>query len=160
MLIFLDTEYTNPVSRDLISIGLISEDGQHMFYGERSDFDERLCNDFVRSEVLPLLSGDRLSLGQLRPALRAWFQRLPRRVEIACDSHIDFELLHTVLGEEIPTNLVGRFDLRSLIDSTVFHHAVCRFHDLPGQPWHHALEDAKAHRAGWMAWMDRRKTGR
>ncbi len=158
MLIFLDTEYTCPVSRDLISLGLVSEDGQYVFYGERSDFDVSSCNAFVRSEVLPLLGSERLALAELRQVLREWFRKLPRRIEIACDSHIDWELLHVVFGRELPSNVVGRFDLRSLIDSTVFHQAVCRFHDVAGQPWHHSLHDARAHRAGWMAWMDSRKT--
>lgn len=157
MLIFLDTEYTCPVSRDLISLGLVSEDGQHLFYGERSDFDERSCNAFVRSEVLPQLGSERIALPELRLALGEWFRTLPRRIEIACDSHIDWELLHVVFDGELPSNVVGRFDLRSLIDSTIFHDAVCQFHDMNGQSWHHALHDAKAHRAGWMAWMDSRK---
>lgn len=46
------------------------------------------------------------------------------------------------------------FDLRSLLETAVFNDAVCRYHAQPGQPWHHALIDAGAHRAGWMAWMD------
>lgn len=158
MLIFLDTEYTSPATRDLISIGLVSEDGTRVFYGERSDFNESVCNSFVRREVLPLLGRERLALVELREALRVWFRNLPRRVEIACDSSIDWDLLHVVFEGDFPSNVAGRFDLRSLIDSTVFHQAVCRFHEVAGQPWHHSLHDARAHRAGWLAWMDSRKT--
>lgn len=55
MLVFLDTEYTDPLQIDLISIGMVSEDGKRVFYSERSDFDDGLCNGFVRTAVLPHL---------------------------------------------------------------------------------------------------------
>ena len=55
MLIFLDTEYTDPIQIDLISIGIVSEDGSVEFYAERSDYRTDDCNAFVNSVVLPLL---------------------------------------------------------------------------------------------------------
>jgi hypothetical protein len=51
MRLFLDTEFTNPETKQLISIGIISEDGQHSFYGELNDYDESLCNRFVCENV-------------------------------------------------------------------------------------------------------------
>ena len=55
MRLFLDTEYTDPEHQQLISIGIISEDGQRSFYGELDEYDESLCNRFVRENVLPHL---------------------------------------------------------------------------------------------------------
>ena len=56
MLDFLDTEFTDFVRPDLISIALVSEDGRE-FYAERTDYREDDCSDFVRETVLPLLGG-------------------------------------------------------------------------------------------------------
>jgi len=39
MLIFLDTEFTDFIDCELISIGMVSEDGQHAFYAEVLDLD-------------------------------------------------------------------------------------------------------------------------
>lgn len=158
MLIFLDTEYTDSLDCDLISIGMVSEDGQHELYLERSDYTDQWCNSFVRAAVLPLLNSTGLALDrdQVTVRLRAWFSTLPRSVTIACDSFTDWELLLDALGEERPPNLCGRYDLRGHINSSEFHHAVVRYHERNG-PWHHALHDARANRHGWLAWQDLRK---
>ena len=54
MLVFLDTEFTSFVRPDLISIGLVAEEGRE-FYAERTDYRKDDCSDFVRETVLPLL---------------------------------------------------------------------------------------------------------
>lgn len=158
MLIFLDTEYTDALSCDLISIGMVSEDGQHELYLERSDYQVAWCNSFVHAAVLPQLgcAGSPLDRQQLSARLVAWFATLPRSVTIACDSFTDWELLLDAMDDVRPANLAGRYDLRGHIDSSVFHHAVVRYHERSG-PWHHALHDARAHRHGWLAWQDERK---
>lgn len=149
MLVFLDTEYTDFIDCDLISIGLVSEDGQHELYLERSDYERAWCNDFVRAAVLPLLTGPAVDQAQLAARLSTWFASLPGNVTVASDSFSDWELLLDALGQR-PANLVGHFDLRAAEASEAFNHAACRYHE-QGNPWHHALHDAKAHRAGWLA---------
>lgn len=158
MLVFLDTEFTDFIDCDLISIGMVSEDGQHELYLERSDYRDDWCNEFVRAAVLPLLghTGTAVNRAELADRLTAWFATLPRNVTIACDSYTDWELLLDAINGVNPPNLAGRHDLRTLVDSSTFHHAVVRYHEKHG-PWHHAGHDAHAHRAGWMAWMDARK---
>ena len=158
MLIFLDTEYTDPANRDLISIGMVGEDCQHELYIERSDYRLGWCNPFVHANVLPQLgnAGPALDRLQLRIAMTAWFATLPGSVTIACDSVIDWKLLLDALGDIRPPNLIGRYDLRGHIDSSEFHHAVVQNHERHG-PWHHALHDARAHRQGCLAWQDRKK---
>lgn len=163
MLIFLDTEFTNLADRELISIGMVSEDGQHAFYRESLDFALESCSSFVKALVLPLLGQyDRVTVPaiQLPAQIRDWFSTLPRSVVIACDSEWDWQILGEVIGRPLPANITGRFDLRPLIDTTAFHRAVCHYHDRPGRPWHHALHDAHAHRSGWLAWNDVRRQAR
>ncbi|WP_426356268.1 hypothetical protein ACP26O_00100 [Burkholderia sp. R-40] len=52
MRIFVDTEFTDFIDCDLISIALVAEDG-HEFYAERTDFDHHACSAFVREAILP-----------------------------------------------------------------------------------------------------------
>lgn len=157
MLIFLDTEFTDFLDCELVSIGLVSEDGQHEFYAERTDYTDSRCSDFVRDAVLPHLGnipGAACTRSELTRRLWGWFSTLPRHVQIATDSTHDRDLLWDAFGEGLPENLdKSVFDLRPLIDTTVFNDEVCCFHERPNQPWHHALHDARAHRAGWLAWM-------
>lgn len=160
MLIFLDTEFNNLADRKLISIGMVSEDGQHAFYRELRDFDLDNCSPFVRTNVLPLLGhfhGAIVESAKLPEHVSQWIKTLPRSLSIACDSEWDWEIFSKLAGYPLPKNISGRFDLRPLIDTTVFHKAVCRYHDLADQPWHHAFHDAQAHRFGWLAWNDARR---
>ncbi|MYM82639.1 hypothetical protein GTP44_11810 [Duganella sp. FT50W] len=158
MLIFLDTEYTDAIDCDLISIGMVSEDGQYEFYEERSDFRKDWCNSFVHTAVLSQLGSmsSALDRQQLATRLTQWVSKLPGNVTVACDSFTDWELMLDAMDGERPANLWGRYDLREHIDSSIFHHAVVKYHELSGQ-WHHALHDARAHRHGWLAWQDSRK---
>jgi len=161
MLLFLDTEFTDFVDCDLIAVGMVSEDGRQVFYAERNDYRDDWVNRFVRAGVLPqlgLVPDAICSREELMCRLWAWFGSLPRQVRVACDSVHDRDLLWDALGDGLPANLDReRFDLAPLIDSTVYHKAVCSYHDAPGRPWHHALHDAHAHRAGWLAWQDSKR---
>lgn len=159
MLIFLDTEFTDFIDCELISIGMVSEDGKHALYLEVQDFDRSKCNAFVQSAVwgrLGQIDGAIVHKVDVQGRLRDWFASLPRSVTIASDSQHDRDLLADVLDGEWPVNLTGWYDLRPLIDTGVFDRAVTHYHT-PDRPWHHALHDAHAHRAGWMAWMDQRR---
>lgn len=157
MFIFLDCEFTDFINCELVSIGMVSEDGRHEFYAERNDYADSWCNHFVRAAVLPQLGefpDATCTRDELTRRLWAWFTTLPRHVQLASDSQHDRDLLWDALGEGLPENLEKAvYDLRPLIDSTVYNDAVCHYHDKPDQPWHHALHDARAHRAGWLAWM-------
>lgn len=55
---FLDTEFhEEPGSIELISIGIVSEDGRE-FYAESSEYDEGRAFPWLRDNVLPHLSPD------------------------------------------------------------------------------------------------------
>ncbi|MDP3672674.1 MAG: 3'-5' exoribonuclease [Telluria sp.] len=153
MLIFLDTEFTDFIDCDLVSIGMITEDGQS-FYAERTDFNYDWCNDFVRSAVWAHLGADpnaKVKRDELRERLVSWFKTLPASVQVAADSFTDWELLIDALDGQKPENLTGYVDLRPLGESKVFNEAVCAHHAVPGRPWHHAYYDAAATRMGWLA---------
>jgi hypothetical protein len=160
MLVFLDTEYTGlcqPLPK-LISLGIVTEDGHREFYVELEDtWKPEDCTDFVQQEVLPLLGGAAMSLLEARERLLEWFAASSREVRVACDSMTDFRFLLELFGESKPCNLAATpFDLRPLIDTSVYHKAVLK-HYRNDDREHHALVDARAYRRGWLAWMDEHK---
>jgi hypothetical protein len=101
--LYVDTEFTDFLDCDLISVALVADDGRE-FYGERSDFDRQICSEFVRAAVLS-------QLGQFpyrvftREALRAelltWLDQFagePERL-LCVDYAGDWELLLDLVGE-------------------------------------------------------------
>ena len=151
MILFLDTEFTDFIQCELISISLVSEDGRHEFYGELTDFNLKLRSDFVREVVLPRLgkplniSGGQFDTAGLEMALRAWLERLhdlDSSLLLLYDYKTDFDLLADALDGELPPWIEG--------------------HNINGQigniGWadgeylnaHHALWDARALRQGWI----------
>lgn len=155
MRLFLDTEFTDLLHCDLISVGLVSEDGLHEFYGERSDFDRSLCSDFVRAAVLPLLGqrpaaiADETTLGR---RLKDWLQRFADAAPvIVCVDHpTDWELFAYLVRDEdtleTPAWLKGQSIRASIDPAEVERHRVAH-----GHAAHHALHDAQALRAAWRA---------
>jgi hypothetical protein len=159
MLIFLDTEFTDFIDCDLISIGMVSEDGHYQLYLERSDYRKDWCSDFVHAAVLPQLGqlSAAVTRAELANQLKEWFTTLPHSVTIACDSYTDLELLLDALNYERPENLTaGYYDLRDVEATPVFQKATTQYH-AQGKPWHHALHDAQANRHGWLAVQDQIK---
>ncbi|WP_082722320.1 3'-5' exoribonuclease [Burkholderia mayonis] len=162
MLLFLDTEYTgySQAAPQLISLALVAEDGKREFYVELADtWLLADCTEFVKREVILLLTGPRRSTVQARSDLKTWFADCPRNVQVACDSATDFGFLLDLLGSPLPVNLASHyFDLRPLIDLSIYDQAVSAYYQIDNRV-HHALVDARAYRHGWLAWMDSRKAG-
>lgn len=164
MLIFFDTEFTglgqpNP---KLISLALVPADGGSPFYAEIADGDGWVrndCNSFVLREVLPILKGGKYIVlsTELRNLLLAWFTSMPRSVQVACDSVIDFRFLKGILDTDWPNKLEKQyFDLSTLITNSIYDQTVNSYYT-QDRPPHNALVDAQAYRLGWLAWMDAKK---
>lgn len=158
MLIFLDTEFTDFVRPDLISLALVSEDGCE-FYVERTDYRQNDCNDFVREFVLPLLGrvpGAACSRPSLTDRLHEWFEQLPEPATIIYDFESDWLLLvDAILGRAYrnpPANFGEPLHLgNSSITHPVFERAQNNTYTQDWLP-HHALADARALMAGYRAW--------
>lgn len=159
MLVFFDTEFTElGIDPKLISIGLISEDGERTFYAELSDT-YRLADvgDFARAEVLPLLEGGDalMTMPDLTLRLGNWLERFEQPVQLATDSLAwDWPWIQEIFSGEWtwPENLAGRpllLTMSCLNDYDRFVEAVEEaFCDLRR---HHSLDDVKANRQGWIA---------
>ncbi len=100
---FLDTEWADVLGADLVSIGLISEDGVHRFYAERNPL-PAVATDFVRVAVYPLLQGGSASMSDMAmtTGLRA-FLGADTAPFVLADNHHDLALLRYVLaGFDLP----------------------------------------------------------
>jgi hypothetical protein len=110
MRVFIDCEFTNFIDCELISIGLVADDGRE-FYGERLDFDKAYCSDFARKTVLPQLgrSPDHVfSRDRLQTALSAWLALFAGEAEntFCVDYAGDWDLLIELLGD-VPAGWKG-----------------------------------------------------
>jgi hypothetical protein len=142
--IFIDTEFTDFVNPELISIGLISECGNHEFYAELP-VNVRRCNEFVIKTVLPQLakSNDaQYSLKRLTSELSNWLLQFQLQDAVICFDYVgDWTLFCYAMNYEIPQwlryeNIYVYLNDRKLEEFFIKNNLRS----------HHALNDAKANR--------------
>jgi hypothetical protein len=144
MLIFIDTEFTDFKDAELISIGMVSECGQHEFYAELP-VDQSKCNDFVLVTILPQLGKvpeAQCTMVELQDRLRQWLEQFAKHAPIICfDYEGDWRLFCHAMDYEIPAWLRGK-NIYSYLDEVKLQMYFIdnRIKD------HHALHDAKANR--------------
>lgn len=71
---FIDTEFIESgpgASIDLLSIGIVCEDGRE-FYAESASANLAMANDWVQENVLPHLTGEKILLGPMGDAIKAF----------------------------------------------------------------------------------------
>ncbi len=159
--LFVDTEFTSFGRMELVSIGAVTLDGRE-FYAESSDHDVADRSDFVRATVVPLLRGGVWSMPRdmIGARLRDWIDALGGDYRVVCDYSGDWRLVTTLLDGRWPEHLArsqytwtyglathGPAEVqeakRRAWTAVQAHFAV--------EPQHHALHDARAMRAGWIA---------
>lgn len=159
MIIFFDTEFHDLVKTPkLISIGLVDESGTRAFYAELSDtYDIEECSEFVHESVLPLLEGGEalMSRHQLRGRLKDWLEAFNEPVQLATDSLAwDWPRIQELFPaqKDWPANIEHHpllLNMNYLNDILKFEEAVEQAF-AGGLRRHHALDDAKANRLGWL----------
>jgi len=160
MRVFFDTEFTElGIDPKLISIGLVDETGERTFYAELSDtYTREDCGDFAREIVLPKLEGGSACTEWriLCKRLTVWLERFNEPVVLATDSLAwDWRWIQEVFYEmeRWPANVDKKpllLTMNHLIDFNQFEIAVEDAFSA-GLRRHHALDDAKANRLGWLA---------
>ncbi|MFI4940856.1 MAG: hypothetical protein ACHP7O_11025, partial [Burkholderiales bacterium] len=128
------------------SLGLPLSPKMGASFAERIDYFHEDCNDFVRTEVLPLLGrvpGARCMRAELTYRLREWFEALPEPVMLLCDYFSDWELLvDAFLGDAFdkpPANVGEKLLLGGeIVGDPVYQHAFNRTFTRDWPP-HHAL---------------------
>ena len=150
MRLFVDTEFTDFIDCDLISIGIVSED-EREFYAERSDVDLSRCGDFARAAVLPQLGREPAIVGteqDISAALQKWLVQFDQ-VEVCFDYPTDFEwffyLVRNAETLELPQAIKWR-NIRRDLDAV----NIEQYWRENGRQTHHALHDAKANRFAFL----------
>lgn len=160
--VFFDTEFTALVPEPfLISAGFVSEDGRE-FYGELEPrFWEPWASVFVQASVAPLLDQATQRPGRLPPfsltelakEIRVWLEAQPGEVVLVSDSPgYDLKVLLALFNEadeSWPSNTEKRVRAYSMNEGAAL--AYQREFQRIGLPQHHALADAKALHAAWLA---------
>lgn len=154
MLIFFDTEFTDlHQDAQLISIGLVSEDGKQTFYAELTDtYQVKDCSDFVKQCVLPILEGGdaAMTMAEMAERLLLWLSNFNGPVRLVTDSMAwDWRWIQGVFQKASawPENvdrkpaIIGQDAEMQLAIEHAFGYGL--------RP-HHALDDAKANRQGWL----------
>jgi len=144
MLIFVDTEFTDFANPELISIALVTEDGQHEFYAELPVSRQR-CNAFVVETVLPQLGnidGAQCTFEELAERLHHWLLRFADRSPVICfDFDGDWHLFCRALKNDLPDWIQGKNVFANIDPEALKMYFIDNgLHD------HHALNDAKANR--------------
>lgn len=153
-LLFIDTEFTDFDYPQLISIGLVAEDGES-FYAELADgWCRESCSAFVLKEVLPQLTGGDFfqERSYARRRLSEWLAEFGATVRVVSDAPgYDWTLMMELLRDEAPANLFPHPlplycesfpQLQPLLQKAK---AQANFSASP----HHALNDAEALREAW-----------
>jgi len=158
MLVFLDTEFTDFINMEMLSIGMVSADGKHEFYAERTDYSLKMCSGFVKEEILPLFdkSGFVGTKEEIGLKVIDWIIGLPyNEVVIVIDYHGDWQILADLLPS-VPMKLKRSPEyIQTLTDfaTNVSIQGVEEYFEKVDKRRHHALVDAKANRHGWLAAM-------
>lgn len=176
MNVFVDTEFTcfEEATRELISLGLVSEDGKHEFYVEITDHNADFRSDYVEKVIIPMLDFDKY--GKTYPwacqDLKDWIDTLPEDVDevnFIVDYVGDWSLMLPMLERAQPNRTISA-SMYSHAFLTVLHergvHTDSRIDDAyralmysPDEEsyyatvdnrQHHALVDAKANRHAFL----------
>ena len=155
--VFLDTEFGGflPDELQLVSIGFVSETDRSL-YLELDEVDPRSCSQFCRDVVLPLLDADQKTarddaairirdyLGSFGGAVTIWTDHP------GYDVFLLRELLANVRGT-LPELRICVPEFARFIPRMTYRNHMEALFERKQLRRHHALDDAKAMRAGWIA---------
>ena len=107
-LIFIDTEFTDFINTDLISLGAITEDGKHEFYCELTYYNKKSSSEFVRHVVEPLLDWPKFGMSRTEASARffVWLEELGDEYALCPDYLGDWEITVDLL-ELLPGNIAN-----------------------------------------------------
>lgn len=148
--IFIDTEFSDPVDICLISIALVSQNGEE-FYCEVDGFPLEKCNNFVQKSGMLLLgnvAGAKMSPAQLHNRLLLWLSEIRGSDEIfiVCFDYFGDWALFVQLLEDVP-QWIRPDNISDRIDET--HRE--EFFKIAAGKRHDALWGARALRASYKA---------
>ena len=115
--VFIDTEFTDFINCDLISIGAVTYEGES-FYGENYDFLRPWASTWVQSNIYPILKNGKFTMSRRELSARfwSWIEELDcDGVIISYDYKTDYELMNDLFDEEKHPKIVGHENIRNNI---------------------------------------------
>ena len=152
MRLFLDTEFTDFIDCEMISIGIVDENGRE-FYAESTSFRREACSQFVNEIVIPLL-------GQYPDAIVGTQEHIAHRLVewlelyresgaiVSVDYATDWDLFLDLLSL-IPKDYDRNFIIGQLIWTDLDQQRISDWWTETKLPQHHALYDARANKHGY-----------
>ena len=156
--LFVDTEWADAAATELVSIGLVTEDGQRRFYAEMATLPEHPTG-FVRDVVYPLLERGEAALppAEFTRRLRAFLVPIDSPVVLfdysADGVFLKFAIEGFGLGEDMGIYPTVRFSLIGFGDVSTNVERYFREHPDAAARRHHAGVDAEALRWGFVEAM-------
>jgi hypothetical protein len=153
MKLFLDTEFTDFVDPDLISIGIVDENGRE-FYAESTSFRREACSTFVVETVLPLLGQSDTIVGthqHIAHQLERWLEQYREDGAVVCVDYQTDWYLFQVLLSQLPKRSNMNFITHDNIWPNLDSQRITQWWSDTQLPQHHALYDAHANRHGYIA---------
>lgn len=171
MYFFIDTEFTDFRDCDLISLGLVSEDGNHEFYVEITDYKKEFESDFVKKNIVPLLDNAKygMTFNEAANALKNWIEKLPTdKIDVVFDYGGDWYLFVNLVTQNRPQKEIQGFEFKQAFLHMLHQRGIhapnfiqdgfkelnkaidAYFVDIDNRQ-HHSLVDAKSNRHGWIA---------
>ena len=152
MRLFLDTEFTDFTNPEMISIGIVDENGRE-FYAESTSFKREACSLFVNEIVIPLL-------GQYPDAIVGTQEHIAHRLVewlelyresgaiVSVDYATDWDLFLDLLSL-IPKDYDRNFIIGQIIWTDLDQQRISDWWTETKLPQHHALYDARANKHGY-----------
>ena len=158
MRVWLDTEFTDLLHLVLISAGFAAEDGRELYVeiaeGQSGGWCTSDCSEFVRAAVLPQLQpAHAWPLAEAARRVRDFLLELGRAgpVDVIVDYAVDAELVRDLLFNAMHrADQIANWQLQPL---GMYGNSVAEDLFVRSRR-HHALDDAKAFRAGRLAEED------
>lgn len=149
--VFLDCEWADVFGRDLVSIGLVSQNGCQQFYAEREQLPEP--TPWVEQVVFPRLQRGEVALSDV--SMSQALSRYLASIDTPCvcyDAARDKALCVDMLMRSQPgTAVADRLTWELLTDTERALNQWWESHPEERPMRHHALVDAKALRAAWLS---------
>lgn len=155
MNVFFDTEFTGLTSDPhLISIGLVADNGNHLYIELTNGWAEAQCSSWVRNHVLPQLgTGEKLGRRDAANRILIWLSSFETETTLLGETDWDTILISQLLGESKKAASVGcrinQLAYRDTSQARSFENAKRDFLETIQASPHHALNDAWAFRAAW-----------
>lgn len=171
MFLFIDTEFTDFNPMELMSLGIVSEDGEHEFYVEINDHNPNFRSGFVNEVVMPLMDMHKYGkpYNEAAVMLSSWLNELStEEATIVVDYTGDYQLFAKLLKAGPPCTKKLSFKMLNHALMDMLRERGIQMSDEIARGFaalisetpkyfeqdarqHHALVDAKANRHGWLA---------